>query len=356
MKSILYIINSLDENNNLGYRHTNITRVLSSYFKIDLLDFAFTKKRARFFRIVINRLFIFPDIYQLEQYKMKKRIRAKLINKRYDLVIIGVVPFSFLSLASFIKRVKPELEVLVDMTDPLTQNVTYIRYWKIYKRFLRWYEKRHFQNINRLIVLNEAIKLYYENLYPSLQKVIVLEQGTESQKHNDKKPVKNLDKVPELIYAGMFYHKLREPFKLYTSIEKFDTPVRLSIFGSFKKKFIPPNTERFYFGGLLDKSSLQNKINKFDILVFIDNFYGLQIPGKVLENLATNKPILFIYANENSPTLRYIQEYEGIFYARNNEAEIKMALENILKTKNNYFNRDLTKYYWENLVKESYYS
>ena len=357
MKKILYITNSIDENNQLGYRHSSILNILRASFEIDLIDFAFTKKKNNFVKKAINKIFKFPDLYRLFLFRYKRKIQSNIKQNKYSSVVIGVLPHSFLYLATFIKKINSQLKIIVDMTDPLSINVSYINCWLIYRLWIKWYEKKHLKSVDRLIVLNESIKLYYEKNYPFLEKIIVLEQGTNAYKNklniSNNKRAKRL----ELVYAGMFYNnKLREPFELYKAIEIFDLPIRLSIYGSFKKKFIPPKTERYYYGGLVSKEFIRNKINEFDIVVFIDNFYGMQVPGKILESLATNKPILFIYKNELSPTLKYVQEYNGIFYSKNNDGEIVNTLKIIARQERFYYKRDLTKYYWGNLIKESYFS
>jgi hypothetical protein len=354
MNKILYITNSTDENNTLGYRHSNIIKVLSNLYEIDLLDFSFTKRRMTFIKKVINKLFIFPDAYLLYSHRFKKQIHAKMSSSSYAQVIICVVPFSFLSFATFIKKVNNSMKVIVDMTDPLTINVRYSSYWYIYRFFNKIFEERHLKNVNKLVVLNEEIKSYYLSKYPFLEEVSVLEQGINPEyKMKLLSAPKKSNKI-KLIYAGIFYSKLREPFELYKAISSFDGQIQLSVFGSFKRKFIPPETEKFNYGGTASKEFLITLYDEFDAIVFIDNFYGLQIPGKILENLATCRPILFIYTNDNSPTLKYVKKYEGVFYCKNTSNEIEYTIKLLMHRGISFYKRDLSKYYWINLVKETY--
>ena len=111
--------------------------------------------------------------------------------------------------------------------------------------------------------------------------------------------------------------------------------------------------ERFQYGGRIDRSTLAIKLKEADIIVFIDNFYGLQIPGKLFDTLALNKPILFIYENDHSPTLKYLVNYEGIFYSKNKTNEIINQLNEILKCPKNIYDRNINCYYWEYLINKS---
>lgn len=348
-KRVLYITNSINEINTLGYRHSNILKHLTSYFNIDLLNFEFTKREKTIFKTILNKLFTYPDIYYFNLFRYKRQIRNKLAHNNYDLVIIGVLPFSFLILASFIKKEQSSAKVIVDMTDPLTANVSYINHKYFHKYFINCYEKKHFKNIDTLIVLNEEIKNYYHDKYKFLKNIIVLEQGTNpvSLKKCD---IKKSSKL-ELIYSGMFYKEIREPFKLYDAVILYPGEIRLSIYGSFKKIFLPPISDRFYYYGMVDKEEINKKTQEADIIVFIDNFFGLQVPGKILDCLATENPILFIYENEHSPTLKYVQDSDGVFFAKNNSNNIREQIDLITKSNNLKYKREISKYYWENLVK-----
>jgi hypothetical protein len=351
-KKVLYITNSTNECCTLGYRHSNIIKHCDSLLNIDLLNFEFTKSKFTFFKRILNKLFIYPDFYYFNLLRYKRQIQYKLIQNQYDLAFVGVVPFSFLSLVSFIKKKQPNLKVIVDMTDPLTANNSYIHDTFFHNKFISWYEKKHFKNIDILIVLNEEIKNYYHLKYDSIKSIIVLEQGINLSSFENH--VKNINNKLEVIYAGMLYKNIREPFELYDAINNYSGSIRLSVFGGFKKMFLPPINERFYYGGLVDKNVTNKKTLEADIIVFLDNFYGIQIPGKILECLATNKPLLFIYENEQSPTLKYVNNYEGIFYSKNDSKEIIRQLNIMSKYINVIFKRDITKYDWEILIKESF--
>jgi len=349
-KRVLYITKYFDDSITIGYRHSNIIKYSKPFLDIDLLNFESAKKKITFFQKVLNKLFIYPDLYYFNLFKYKRQIRKKLIQSNYDIVIIGVLPFSFLNLASFIKQQQPNLKVIIDMSDPLTANVSYINDTFFHRRFISWYEQKHFKNIDILIVLNEEIKEYYQKKYSFIKSILVLEQGTNPLIINDIEEKKS--NILEVIYAGMFYKKVREPFQLYNAIVQYSGNIRLSVYGSFKKIFLPPINERFYYAGYVDREVVNNKTLESDIIVFLDNFFGLQIPGKILDCLATKKPILFVFENEQSPTLKYVKDFEGVFYSKNNAKEIIKQLEEIALSIDHKYNRDLTKYYWENLVNE----
>jgi hypothetical protein len=189
--------------------------------------------------------------------------------------------------------------------------------------------------------------------FPHL-KISVIEMGLDKQTADisEYPVVKNKNAEINLLYAGIFYKKLREPFNLYSAILSGPENINLIIFGKCSYQYLPTNNKKITYGGLILKNNLKEKYNKADVIVFIDNFYGIQMPAKILEVIALNKPILFIYENDNSPSLNYSREHDGIYYAKNTVDSIRGVLFELTKIKNYVYKRNLTKYYWDNLLKE----
>ena len=72
---------------------------------------------------------------------------------------------------------------------------------------------------------------------------------------------------------------------------------------------------------------------------------------KYVEILSLRKPILFIYENDQSPSLYYLEKYKGFVKVRNNREDIKKGLLYLINTYNELdcgFNVD--PYLWNNLA------
>src|SRR5690606_6134283 len=109
----------------------------------------------------------------------------------------------------------------------------------------------------------------------------------------------------KLIYAGGLYKKFREAFELYESVQEFRGHMQLDIFGNIPETLLP-NQDHCNYKGVINSQDLLNKYIESDCIIFIDNKSGYQVPGKVLEIQQFGIPILFIYSNENSPSLDYL--------------------------------------------------
>lgn len=273
---------------------------------------------------------------------------VNLFGKQYfDLVLIGIHPFSFIILSRLIKAISPETKVVIDMADPISCNAGLINVGKKRRSRFESFESEFFQYVDKIIVLNNEIKEYYDHRFQDKPEFLVIEQGVSKEMVFSESFKKEPNRIIKLIYAGAFYNHIREPFALYSAIEEFNNKIHLSVFGGFKKKFRPPESGRFYFGGKVSRIILAEKYKDCDIVVYIDNNNTLQVPGKTYEILSLNKPILFIYYNLFSPGVRLMSEYEGVFFTKNQKEDIAAKLNEIISVGNYYYKRDTTCYQWD---------
>lgn len=80
-------------------------------------------------------------------------------------------------------------------------------------------------------------------------------------------------------------------------------------------------------------SELKQYENKVNILVFVCNLKGGQIPGKIYQYAATNKYVLFILdgtETEKKVLYDYFSQFERFVFCENNRCSIKAAVERIV--------------------------
>jgi hypothetical protein len=359
MKKILFISRSNINDLPGGVRFNNYVNYL--YKKCDLTIINLTNNlwiysRKNLIQILTNRLIkklpLLPDCDILILNHYKKEIKKAIKKQTFDVIIIQVLPYSFLYLPEFIRSINAKVHIIVDLSDPATASISYKYFSKKRQLFYHNLEKESLKYINTLIVLNKELKLFYENKY-KINNVMVIEQGIDYKFTSISKPTSRNNPI-SLIYAGNFYKKGREPLELYKAIELLQNKVKLSIYGYIKSEYCPPDNLCFHLGGRITREELHIEFEKCDIIVFIDNKDTLQVPGKTLETLALNKPVLFIYFNEDSPTLNYIKDQPGIYLAYNQFEAIADAIERLISFNCFYFERKLDEYYWHNLLKRLY--
>lgn len=331
---------------------TNNLKILS--LNLEPRIFQGTNFFAKIFEKVAMKIInMIGDSYFVLINKYRKAIIAELKTNKYDTVITTIYPPSFVSLIRWIKKYAKSAKIILDMSDPVTAGVFFNDYAYPKRKLFSSFETKYLKQINVLVVLNKEIKEYYEAKFPGL-KVIVVEVGLDEHTicNSFSRTKININGNINLLYAGIFYEKLREPFNLYSAILSGPANVKLFIYGSCSRHYQPPKSEKLIYGGLISKDEMKEKYGIADIIVFIDNFYGVQVPAKTFEVFATQKPILFIYENGKSPSLNYAKEHDGIFYAKNTVDSIKSTLLSLTKNTKYIYPRDLTKYYWANILKE----
>ena len=378
-KNLLFICGNIGASSSQGVRYRNLLPYLATTYATTLLSFNrfFThpdvnnitlfpetnvdsrsdkQRKSILGNIIIKtykaffRQFIFPDRYKFYLRHYREAITKILQKEKYQVVIIAMTPYSLYVLPEFINKQKFIGRIIVDLSDPFSYNVSNHYSFIFSKRFIYNFEKKYLKYVNHLVVLNPVIKSFYNITYGIPQKISVIEQGLDevifenSILNNDK------NEKPVLVYGGGLYHKFREPFELYNAVNKSTDEVCLKIYGNIVEALQPPESNKIKYLGQISQTRLTEEYFNADILVFIDNVSGMQVPGKILELLAIAKPILFIYSNDESPTIHYSSKSEFVVMVKNKKDEILRGIEYILSTDfSNVQKPDLSQFYWGKL-------
>lgn len=352
MKNILFVTSEIYPNSAQGVRYINLLKHLSPHYKITHLTYntrIFNPENCKNLSLInprkknkltgflikstkkIFNIFCFPDKFILDIKRYNRNLKQILEERHFEAIIICMNPFSFYQIGKFVKSINPQLKIIADLSDPFTGNAEVSNSSVYIKNKRRVFETECIKYFDKIIVLNEKIRAYYLREF-SLQhdKCLVVEQGIDEQfiasfQANLQNSYSNYDAI-QMVYAGGFYKGFREPFNLYKAIESVSIKMKLDVYGSIKKYFHPHKSMRILYHGFISNLEVAKKYAETDIIILIDNEIGIQVPGKTIECLAISKPILFIYENEESPTLQYIKEATGIIICKNAIKDIEKGL------------------------------
>jgi hypothetical protein len=371
---VLFITHNSNINTSKGVRHQNIIKYLGEYCKLTIIRYdkfitetskisksnsLISKFKRLIYRQIIRR-FSFPDEFIFIRRWYFLETMKQLKAGPFDAIILGVPPFSFYRLAKSLKKKYPTIKLIIDISDPFYGNVTVLHSRNIILKVLaRAYEKKYITLADHSVVLNEEIKSFYERTF-GIKNITVIEQGVDNvliEKISDAyrqipEQEKNNNEPVVLVYGGLFYKNFREPFELYKAVELCKTKIKLKIFGKINPAFIPEPSDRIEYYGRISQEGLFREYMQADIIVFIDNAYGIQVPGKTIELMIFNKPVLFISSNSQSASIRYFQTYHKLITVENTYKSIEQVL-NSLMMKNDPVTLpvvDISGYYWQNLV------
>ncbi len=300
----------------------------------------------------IMRRIIYPDVYIFRLGQYPRKLKEIFANNTFENVIIGCTPFSLLLLSKWIKTNYPSLQLIADMSDPFSFNMGNKGKGRRI-RIARDIESKAFPYFDKIIILNEKIQKRYQQLYPKLaEKFQVVEQGVDEVFINKIKAFSSSNIIADgftFLYAGGFYKKGRNPNNLYKAFELSELDCKLKIYGNIRKSNRPKTSNKIEYHKAVDKMQLAKITAKANALILFDNNYGYQVPGKTIETLASGKPVLFIYNNENSPTLQYVKDASGVVWVKNSVQDIKEGIYKIIKSEYDQPNFDYSPYIWDKM-------
>lgn len=319
------------------------------------IDRSFTRMLLRFF----FRNIAFPDLFLFEINRLKRAIIHLSKERNFEIIVGSAVPFTIALLGKFLKKEFPKTKWILDIGDPYYKNSA-LKY-PIQRIFAKRFEEGYLKYLDHFVVTNNATRQHYLNTFSSRingREISVIPQGASIANNNSGDILLNVVDNLNLIYAGIFYSKIRQPFELYHAISSFnknsDSKIFLHVYGTVTGKFrrLPSVEDAQYikFYGPINSEEVYQKFVESDIVIHIDNSFGLQTPGKNYEVIACKKPLLFIFKDESSPSYELFHDYSPAFKARNERNAIRTVFEEIFQKRNYLFemNFDINKYSWQN--------
>ena len=139
-----------------------------------------------------------------------------------------------------------------------------------------------------------------------------------------------------LRYTGMFYSNIRRPDELLRFLDTLD-PDR------YTAEFYGPCCDymRMHFQkmpaclqlkGTVSTQKCRELTASADILLNVGNTTANQVPSKIFEYIASGKPVLNFYTNENEPGLAYLRRYPCARSVRSADEVTQRDLDALLQT------------------------
>ena len=309
---------------------------------------------ARFVLKIARRLAHYMPFYDVNNLALPffyRRLGGLLRAEKIHDVVICVTPFSMIKLARHIKKKYRVNKLVLDMSDPYSFNMVISGASNVARRSRL--ERECFQYFDKIVVVSQQMADEYRRLHPMYAgKFSIVEQGVDEgfiEKVISKSTHEKEGGIYKFLYAGGFYRKGRNPSELYRAFGAHKESCRLYVYGNIRKSLRPVCLENIVYHKAVDKDQLVRVTAQADALILMDNEFGFQVPGKTIETLASGKPVLFIYANDESPTLSYVREAKGVVWAKNNVTDIAMGIERIINGDYEEPQFDFRPYTWEKM-------
>ena len=138
----------------------------------------------------------------------------------------------------------------------------------------------------------------------------------------------------KLAYCGDYSPSIRNLFPLYDAVNSANGFLELSICGGSSSPL--QSTSSVHVMNRVPYCETRKIEDESDILVFVANRSGTQIPGKVYQYAGTNKPILFILDGDAALLKAQFSQYERFVFVGNSRADILNGIESIVHSEKTY--------------------
>lgn len=183
-------------------------------------------------------------------------------------------------------------------------------------------EERLLNKADKICYLSELTCETMKKKYPqNHKKIFFMPRPYVNEKIYDN----NISDTLNLTYCGDFNSSVRDILPLYNAVK--ETGDYLIICGNSDIEI--EKTDKIKVNKRVSSNKVEEIESKADVLVHLSNKSGDQIPGKIYNYSATNKPILFILDGNNGQLLNCFKKYNRYIFCKNNVEDIQSAIADI---------------------------
>ncbi len=276
-----------------------------------------------------------PDYACLWYWNARARALALADDLHPDLMISSSLPFTGHLAGLAVKARHPGLPWVVDIGDPLSfgdgepaNNVA------LYAWLNTRVERKVFAAANAISVTTQGTAARYREIFPAssskLSVVPPLLSEAFSPSQSDAPSAPANDRV-DMVFVGTLYGSLRRPdslLRLFVKLMAHRGGERLDLhfygnLASCASSFEPYRHllgRRIYLHGLVPQPQALAAMRRASVLVNIGNATTYQLPSKVVEYLAMNRPILNLVHTPQDSSTEFFSRFVGVVTLVNDEA------------------------------------
>lgn len=294
-------------------------------------------------------------------------LKGFALNKEnhYEVIISSGFPFTCHILGYILKNLSGDIPWIVDYGDPWVDNpilpVPKWRSWTDEK-----IESRILKSANRLIVTTQETKEHYLSLYPFLrnESIKVISQGFSREDYDEVSP--EIRNNFTIVHTGKFY-RANEPILFFDALKELkqiwkdlEIVITADLSDDNRKRYIKNNglSELVNFVGFVPHQRAIALQKGATLLLLIGHRGGIQVPGKIYEYIAAQRPILSIKNDEADLASKIVEKHKRGIAVKNNTQMIKDSLIHLHilwknnKLENNFNLEYVDDYSWDRLGKK----
>jgi hypothetical protein len=330
---IIFIGNSRASNVVVSLR--NQSNSLDSKNRIKSIVYKLLKKVYRF----VIRNFAWPDytmFWLISIFKVRKKL-----NLEYDVLITVSLPFSS-HIAGYLINKKIGKPWIMDVGDPFTLKTTAPENNSfLYGRLNKHYEMKFYQQASKVLFTHDDARKIHIKEFQINPSITAVGQPISKFQEHLYEQTKNYNYTNNDIkfgYFGIFTHGVRTPVNFINFLNKFQNYEMHWYINSDSESILQKNTldssKHNFNSHVARDEALQLMTKSFHCLVSIGNLNPNQIPSKVIEYIATGKPVIHFAEINDDPVIHIADEFDNLFIITKN-------------TDINIFKKDLNKFFSE---------
>ena len=330
---IIFVGNSRASNVVVSLR--NQSNSLDSKNRIKSIIFKLLKKVYRF----VIRNFAWPDytmFWLISVFKVRKKL-----NLEYDVLVTVSLPFSS-HIAGYLINKKMGKPWIMDVGDPFTLKTTAPENNSfLYGRLNKHYETKFYQQASKVLFTHDDARKIHIKEFQINPSITAVGQPISKFREHLYEQTKNYNYTNNDIkfgYFGIFTHGVRTPVNFINFLDKFQNYEMHWYINSDSESILQKNTldssKHNFNSHVARDEALQLMTKSFHCLVSIGNLNPNQIPSKVIEYIATGKPVIHFAEIKDDPVIHISDEFDNLFIITKN-------------TDINIFKKDLNKFFSE---------
>jgi hypothetical protein len=268
------------------------------------------------------------------------KVRKKL-NLEYDVLVTVSLPFSS-HIAGYLINKKIGKPWIMDVGDPFTLKTTAPENNSfLYGRLNKNYEMKFYQQASKVLFTHDDARKIHIKEFQINPSITAVGQPISKFREHLYEQTKNYNYTNNDIkfgYFGIFTHGVRTPVNFINFLDKFQNYEMHWYINSDSESILQKNkldsSKHNFNSHVARDEALQLMTKSFHCLVSIGNLNPNQIPSKVIEYIATGKPVIHFAEINNDPVIHIADEFDNLFIVTKN-------------TDINIFKKDLNKFFSE---------
>ena len=248
------------------------------------------------------------------------RVKAlKLVEEiQFNAIISTSTPYTGHLVGKAVKKSCLDVPWIVDIGDPFSFGQPRWNNIGMYKGLNHRSEEKVLHLADSISVTVESCKKAYGKMFPGIEGKITVIPPLFSGVIYSHKNKPEARKGRRLVFTGSLYKEIRNPaylLSLLTGVyEKFpETEVHfyghLNDCADLFKPYLRKYPKNVFIHGLVSRERAADALEQADILINIANRTRHQLPSKLVDYMASGKPILNIVSIEDDNSMLFLQSY-----------------------------------------------